>query len=100
MLADFQGDGRWCRVNNGEKGRERKCKSSRAGFRTCERMQSSPVAESGLWVARNFSTFLDAKNRVQGQFDMTGKNGYLTKREGLGTQYLEANTQLRYSAFS
>ena len=48
-------------------------------FRTHELMPSGPVAESELRVARNFSTFSGAKDRIQEQLGMTGKDGY---REG------------------
>ena len=58
-------------------------------------MQSSPVSKSESRVNSNFSTILDAKNRVQEQLGVTGKGGYREK-EGLGTQDLEANTELRH----
>ena len=48
-------------------------------FRTPEPIPSGPVAESELRVARNFSTFSGAKDRIQEQLGMTGKDGY---REG------------------
>ena len=39
-------------------------------------MPSGPVAESELRVARNFSTFSGAKDRIQEQLGTTGKDGY------------------------
>ena len=44
-------------------------------FRTRELVPSGPVAESDLRVARNFSTFSGAKDRIQ-ELGMTGKGGY------------------------
>ena len=52
-------------------------------FRTLELMQSSPVSKSESRVNSNFSTILDAKNRVHEQLGVTGKGGYREK-EGLG----------------
>ena len=40
-------------------------------FRTHELMLFSPIAESELWVARNFSPFSGTKDRIQEQFGMT-----------------------------
>ena len=66
-------------------------------FRPCE--PSSPVTESEKIVDRNFSTFSGAK-------DTESRSGWVrlgivgTESEGLGTQGLEANTDLRDSALS
>ena len=66
---------------------------------TRELMPSGPVAESELRVARTFSTFLGAKDTwFRRSCVRLGKVG--TESEGVGTQDLEATTELRYSAFS
>ena len=83
-------------ANDWKKRAERRCaRAAEQVFRTREPMSSGLVAESELTVARNFSTFSGAKDRVQEQLGMTGK-GVGTESEGLEIQVLEANTGLRW----
>ena len=68
-------------------------------FRKRELMLSSPVAESELRVDRNFSPFSGAKGtEFRSNWVWHCRMG--TKSEELGTQDLEANTELMHSAFS
>ena len=65
-------------------------------FRTRELMPSGPVAESESRVQRTFSPFSGAK-------DTESRSSWVrlgTESEGLGSQYFEANTELRHLAFS
>ena len=62
-------------------------------------MLSGPVAESESGVERSFSTFSGAKDtESRNSWVPQGRMG--TESEGFGTQDLEANTELRHSAFS
>ena len=68
-------------------------------FSSRELMPSGPEAESESWVDRNFSTFSGGKDtKSRSILVRLGRMG--TESEELGTQDLEANTELRHSAFS
>ena len=74
MLAAFQADGRWHRANDRVKRAEsRSMRAAEQVFRTRELMPSGPVAESESRVERTFS---GAKDRIQEQLGMTGKDGH------------------------
>ena len=62
-------------------------------------MLSGPVAESELSIERTFLTFTGAKDtESRNIWVQQGRMGI--EIEGLGTQDVEANTELKHSAFS
>ena len=62
-------------------------------------MPSRPVAESKSRFDRKFST-LAAEKDTESRNSWVRLGKVVTESDGLGTQYLEANTEFRNSAFS
>ena len=96
-MADFQADEDDRGQMTGWKGQGEDVQEQLFGTR--ELMPSCPVAELESRVDRNFSTFSGAQD-TESRSSWAQLGRVCTKSEGLGTQDLEANTELRHSAFS